>query len=201
MSRANKRWPTIVSGVLVALAFFAYTGVLMKARAERARVKDWTPYAERFAFEQVTSTNMALYPQYGFADIGSDFRLPSRASWTLEPVDVPAFEGIRLFFTADEPLMYAADAGVRIFFAGREVGQIRARPVAARAGPFVPDLARESLLVPPAQAFGYEFPIPEMDGGCRVSCTVAVAGTFVTWRVYRVGLASETARFAIPASR
>jgi hypothetical protein len=184
-----------VSLVLLAGVALLYAILLGEGREARARVVDTTAYGALLAADGHDPINTIFDQTNGSASIGINYRFPASVRWTIAPLAKNASSRRWLYIMGDQPAFLASNGSVDVIVGSSVAGTIHA--IAAKSGSnFLADSPPLPIVIPPAQTYGYRFPILDPSVCSANPCEVSIRTNSAFWHVDRISIVGETPRFA-----
>ena len=162
-----------VSLVLLACVALLYAILLAEGREARARVVDTTAYGALLAADGHDPINSIFDQTNGSASIGINYRFPASVGWTIPPLAKNTSARRWLYIMGDQPAFFAPSGSIDVTVGSAVAGTIHA--IAAKAGSsFLADAPSLPIVIPPAQTYGYRFPIVDGSVCSDTPCDVSI---------------------------
>jgi hypothetical protein len=183
-----------VSLVLLACVALLYAILLAEGREARARVVDTTAYGALLAADGHDPINSIFDQTNGSASIGINYRFPASVGWTIPPLAKNTSARRWLYIMGDQPAFFAPSGSIDVTIGTSVAGTIHA--TATKAGSsFLADAPQQPIVIPPAQTYGYRFPIVDPSVCSASPCDVSIRANWAFWHVDRISIVGETPRF------
>jgi hypothetical protein len=183
-----------VSLVLLACVALLYAILLAEGREARARVVDTTAYGALLAADGHDPINSLFDQTNGSASIGINYRFPASVRWTVTPLAKNASLRRWIYIMGDQPAFFAPLGSIDVIVGSSVAGTIHA--TAAKSGSnFLADAPQQPIVIPPAQTYGYRFPIVDASVCSATPCDVSIRANQAFWHVDRISIIGETPRF------